>query len=755
MKLTYFILLLFIMAFAMENYAQNNLSGKVTEGKSNDPLPSVDIFIRDLQRGVITDLNGNYQFTNLPEGKFSVQFSYVGYKTEVKDVQITKGENSLNVILQPTNLELGEVVVIGNSVLNKEKVPYKVEIASAKDLRYNGMVTLTQTLAELPGINRLSNGLAISKPVIRGLFGYRIATVLNGVRFDNQQWQEEHGFGLDDIGVDRIEVIEGPAGLLYGAEALGGVINLLPEKSAPVGRILGDYNLKVFTNTLGAYSELGFKGAGKRISWQLHLGGQSHADYLDGKDQKIPNTRFLTLNANGMIGYFYDWGISNLDYTFAHDIYGVVEEADLNNPKDLAEDHFEREFEGPHHIIEYHIISLRNTFFAGASKFKFDVGFQNNHRQEQEGAEDVAALGGEAGELDIILNTITPDIEWINQLNEKLELTLGIQGNFQNNENEGERILIPNADMNEYSAFGYLKENFEKLNVETGLRYDYKTVKTELMPETDFSAEMLPVDNKYSVVNGAVGASYSFTENLTGKLNFATGYRAPDLAELSSNGVHEGTTRYEIGNSNLKSEHNYQVDAGFMVTVDNFSLNLNYFYNKVDNFIFLNPTSDSIGINKVYKFMQDNSLLQGGEISADLILNNVVDFSAAYSTVIGKRNNDSYLPFMPADKLNGKVKFNLPDWWEFYNFSLFISADYYFKQTKTAAEELSSDSYTLFNAGIQSAFTIWHAPVNFSIVGTNLLGEYYISHLSLLKPLGVHDIGRNITLSVEIPFNLQ
>jgi iron complex outermembrane receptor protein len=755
MKLTYFILLLFLLTFAVKDYAQNNLSGKVTEGKSNEELPSVDIFIRDLQRGVITDLNGNYQFTNIPEGKFSVQFSYVGYKTEVQDVQVSKGENTLNVIMQPTNLEVGEVVVIGNSVLSKEKVPYKVEIASAKDLRYNGMVTLTQTLAELPGISRLSNGLAISKPVIRGLYGYRIATVLNGVRFDNQQWQEEHGFGLDDIGVDRIEVIEGPAALLYGAEALGGVINLLPEKSAPVGRILGDYNLKVFTNTLGAYSQLGFKGADKKISWQLHLGGQSHADYLDGKDQKIPNTRFLTLNANGMIGYFYDWGFSNLDYTFAHDIYGVVEEADLNNPKDLAEDHFEREFEGPHHIIEYHIISLRNIFFAGASKFKFDVGFQNNHRQEQEGAKDVPALGGEAGELDIILNTITPDLEWINQLNDKLELTLGVQGNIQKNENDGERILIPNADINEYSAFGYLKENFEKLNVETGLRYDYKTVKTELMPETEFSAEMVPIDNKYSVVNGAIGASYSFTEVITGKLNFATGYRAPNLAELSSNGVHEGTTRYEIGNSNLKSEHNYQADAGLMVTVDNFSLNLNYFYNKINNFIFLNPTSDSIGVNRIYRFLQDNSLLQGGEISADLILNNTVDFSAAYSTVIGKREMGSYIPFMPADKLNGKVKFNLPDWWEFYGFSFFISADYYFKQTKTAAGELSSDSYALFNAGIQSAFTIWHSPVNFSIVGTNLFGEYYISHLSLLKPLGVHDIGRNVTLSLEVPFSLQ
>ncbi|HSD63418.1 MAG TPA: TonB-dependent receptor, partial [Ignavibacteriaceae bacterium] len=239
-----------------------------------------------------------------------------------------------------------------------------------------------------------------------------------------------------------------------------------------------------------------------------------------------------------------------------------------------------------------------------------------------------------------------------------------------------------------------------------------------------------------------------------GKLNFATGYRAPNLAELSSNGVHEGTTRYEIGNSGLKSEHNYQVDAGIIFQVDNFSANLDYFYNKVNNFIFLNPTDEYHSGNRIYRFTQDNSLLQGGEVSLDFTPVDLLDLSASYSTVIGKREDDSYLPFMPADKVSGKVKLNIPDWSVFYNFSFFVSADYYLEQTRTAAEEDSSDSYILINTGIQSSFRIWNNPVNFSIVATNLFDEYYISHLSLLKPLGVHDIGRNITLSLDVPFSL-
>jgi iron complex outermembrane receptor protein len=745
---------MFFLACAFVVNAQSTLMGKVTDVNSGEPLPAVDVFIPELQQGVVSDNDGNYSITGLPGGNFTVQFSYVGYKTELVNAAVHRGENELNVSLQPSRLEIGEVVVLGNSEISKEKTPYKVEVASAQDLKFNGMVTLTQTLASLPGISTLSNGLAISKPVVRGLYGYRVATVLDGVRFDNQQWQQEHGFGLESVGVDRIEVIEGPAALLYGAEAIGGVINLLPEKSAPVGRTLGNFNLKLFSNTLGAYSELGLKGADKKINWQIHLGGQSHADYLDGKEVKVPNTRFLTLNANGMIGYFYDWGFSNLDYTFAHNTYGVVEEAALTNPKDLQEDHFEREFEGPHHQIDYHIVSLRNTFFAGDSKFKFDLGYQNNHRVEIEGAEDIASAG-DAGELDLILNTLTSNFEWIHQLNESLEWTFGIQGNIQNNENDGERILIPDADMNEYSAFTYLKENFEKLNIETGLRYDFQSVKTKLMQSTEFSAEMPPIDNEYSVLNGAVGGSYNFTGNFIGKLNFATGYRAPDLAELASNGLHEGTTRYEIGNSELKSEHNFQIDAGLTFQEDNFSVNLDYFYNKVNNFIFLNPTAEYHSEDRIYRFLQDNSLLQGGEVSLDYNPAGLIDINVSYSTVIGKRENGTYLPFMPADKLNGKAKFNIPDWSVFFDFSFFVSADFYFKQTRAAAEEDSTDAYVLINTGIQSSFSLWDNPLNFSIVVTNLFDEYYINHLSLLKPLGIHDIGRNITLSVDVPFSLR
>ncbi|MEJ2617192.1 MAG: carboxypeptidase-like regulatory domain-containing protein [Ignavibacteriaceae bacterium] len=385
-------------------YSQNSLSGKITNKDNGADIQNVNIFITELQKGTVSDQTGNYSITNIPDGSFTIQYSYIGFKTEIRKILINKNME-LNIRLSPTNIEINEVVVLGNSVQSQEKVPYKIETMSKNEIESFGTISLVQAISRLPGISVLSNGLGISKPVIRGMYGYRIVTILNGLRFDNQEWQNEHGLGIDNVGIGSVEIIEGPAALLYGSEALGGVIKIENQKNAPVGKILGNYNLEMFSNTLGANTQLGFKGSGKNLSWQLYAGGQSHADYLEGGGVRVPNSRFAGFSAKGILNYNYSWGVSSLDYNFSHHLYGVVEKGELNNPKDKEEEHFEREFEGPHHTVDFHVASLRNTFFTGDSKIKLNFGFQNDHRIEEEGAEEEKA--GADDELDIFLNTFS------------------------------------------------------------------------------------------------------------------------------------------------------------------------------------------------------------------------------------------------------------------------------------------------------------------------------------------------------------
>jgi iron complex outermembrane recepter protein len=201
-KMFIFIILICSMHYK-DLFPQSGLSGYIRSKKSSEKIEGANIFIPILQKGTVSGKDGFYNIENLPAGSFRVHFSFVGYKSIVLQVNLKEGKNILNAELEESNIEIGEVVVLGNSVNEIEKVSYKVEKISAEETRMDGFTTLQNSLALIPGVSELSNGLSISKPVIRGLFGYRTAAIVGGVRFDNQEWQNEHGFGVNDLGSER------------------------------------------------------------------------------------------------------------------------------------------------------------------------------------------------------------------------------------------------------------------------------------------------------------------------------------------------------------------------------------------------------------------------------------------------------------------------------------------------------------------------------------------------------------------------
>jgi len=756
MKIYFSLFISVIFLLSSAGWAQLKLSGKVTEQKSGKFLASVNIFFPELQKGTVTDANGNYEIDDMAEGFFQIEFSYVGYKTQVFPV-VMKNENLvLNIIMIPSEVEIGEVVVLGNFVNEVEKAPYRIERVSAKDIKKDGLITLNNSLTLLPGVSELSNGLAISKPVIRGLYGYRTAAIVNGLRFDNQEWQNEHGFGVNEVGVGSIEIVEGPAALLYGANVVGGSVKFVDPAFAPVGKTLGDIDLEAFSNTLGINGILGAKSSGKNWRWQLYLGGQSFADYEDGNEKSISNSRFAGLDVKGILDYNAEWGYSNLSYSFSHHLYGVVEEAELDSSQQIGEEEG-REFEGPHHTIDYNIVTSRNLFLSGDSKFKLNVGFQNNHRIEEEGKKVEMMLGKinqvavDMGELDVILNTFSYDVEWLYPVLEQAELTVGTQGQIQSNENEGGRVLVPNADMNEFSGFVYLKKNFITYLLEGGIRYDFNSIETKEMGVEGEEGYFAQTSRDFNSVNGAMGGSYFPNQNWVIKLNFATGYRAPNLAELASNGVHEGTTRYEIGDQNLESEQNYQFDLGITYITEIAKISVTGFYNLFNNYIYLTPTTDTNDTYSVYRFVQADADLYGGEFSVDLKPTNWLDIIASYSKVTGKQKNDTFLPFMPADKIVATATFIFTDAGIFTNNSCYARLRTYLEQTEVAENETTTPGYSLVDVGIGTTFMIGSTPLNVTLNGTNIFNEVYINNLSLLKPLGVYGIGRNISLALNVP----
>jgi iron complex outermembrane receptor protein len=354
-----------------------------------------------------------------------------------------------------------------------------------------------------------------------------------------------------------------------------------------------------------------------------------------------------------------------------------------------------------------------------------------------------------------MLNTISYTAEWIYPLFTDAELTIGSQGQFQENENDGNRLLVPDAEMNEISAYSYLKKNYTQFLFEGGVRYDNNTITTTEHGITGSEGYMKAIDRSFSNVNGAFGVSFFPDDNWIFKLNAATGYRAPNLAELSSNGVHEGTTRYEIGNSEMKSEQNFQADAGITYAANCVKFTLSGFNNHVNDFIYLMPTSDSIDENSVHRFTQSDADLRGGEFSTDIKAADWLDINASYSLLIGKKTDDEYLPLMPADKIILNADIELPAAGVFSGNNFHIGLRNYLKQTHTAGNETPTPGYTLLDAGISSTIYWGNVPINLAVNATNILDKVYVNHLSLLKPLGVFDIGRNISLSANVPFTMN
>jgi len=273
----FFVLFLFIKV-----NAQNQIKGIVTDKSNNEALSFASVYLPEQNKGTLTDENGKFELTNLPKGEFKIQFSYIGYKTIIKTIAPEKSDMFLHIELEPAILQAEEVVVSGGRHSTQHENAMKIELIQSKEIASAGTPTFTEAIAKIPGVDMISKGTGVAKPVIRGLSMTNILMLNNGVKMENFQFSENHPFVIDEFGVDRIEIIKGPASLLYGSDAVGGVINVLKEKPAPVGKILGDFNTQYHSNTEGVVSNIGVKGSSEHLFWGIRAGVKSHTDYKEG-----------------------------------------------------------------------------------------------------------------------------------------------------------------------------------------------------------------------------------------------------------------------------------------------------------------------------------------------------------------------------------------------------------------------------------------------------------------------------------------
>lgn len=654
-----------------------------------------------------------------------------------------------------TAQKLDEVTITGIQESQAKQTSVHIEPYSLEELDKKAPFNLSDALSNIPGIGQVTTGNAISKPVIRGLYGNRILVLFSGLRFDNQQFQDEHGLGISQIGIDRVELIRGPVSILYGTDAIGGVINVIEETPAQQGKFL-DINTRFFSNTLGTLTDIGYATLRGNKWRRIRLGFESHADYTDGNGDRVLNSRnkgyYLKLGSGNKRG---NW-IQNNSYNLSFNQFGFIT-PDLNKffePDARWSRNMEGENGGPHHNVLLNILSSQNTLLLKSSTLKINVGAQSNLRMEDEG-------GGEIS-LNMHLLSGLQNAKWEKPLTNRLLFIANEQFTYENNTNYGKRILIPNADMLEANLSGFLRLSLSQVVLEAGIGGNYKKIKTYFTPPLNGpSKNVQPFNVGHITGNGMLGISYNPNRWLNIKGNVSTGDRMGNLAELSSDGLHEGYYRYEIGDPNLELEKNINSDISLELSTKQLFLSASGYYNKFWNYIYLDKDPLNFFGFPIYDFRQQDATIYGGEFVMIYKPEYLpgLQLKESFCTTRGSLSTGGYLPFIPADKNRVSLIFLTNINRLYRSLSIEPEFEYALPQDRPAQFETATTDYGLLNlyCGLIANWGKHEYKWNFAV--HNILNKTYHDHLSrladpsLFNP-AINNEGINFVLSLNTKLGL-
>ena len=636
------------------------------------------------------------------------------------------------------HLQLKEVVVTGLTGDSRlSETPSAVSVLDAAFLKGGVSSNIVEALSREPGVSHISTGGGISKPVIRGLGYNRVVVIADGLRQEGQQWGDEHGVEVDGNGVHSAEILKGPASLMYGSDALAGVIIFHPAPNPAPGQFIAGVSGEYQSNSgLAAYS-LYHGGNVNGFVYNLRFSDKYARAYSNAADGRVPGTQFRERALTTRLGLNKKWGFSRLTLGYYHLTPGLTEgyeDGVLAGPTGYA-------LELPFQQVHHYKAVLDNSFTLGEGRIKALVGYQHNRRQEFEEETDEA-------ELDFKLHTLNYDVKYLSARFSGWKLSTGLGGMLQRSDNLGEEVLIPAYRLADAGLFATVSKDLRKLHFSGGLRADYRTLHSR------------PLEGKFTEFKrdfwgftGSIGLVYTPVPSLNLRANVARGFRAPNLSELGSNGVHEGTVRYERGNRDLKPEYSLQADLGLDFNTPYLSMVAAVFFSGIRNYIYAERTGEVLEGNQVYAYTSGNAVLYGGEASLDVHPIHRLHLEARFSYVRGTFGEND-MPLIPQPRLGGEVKWELSHNGRVFNNSyIALQVEHHFAQNHfLPSTETATAAYTLLGASAGADILVRGRRIaTVSLLGANLTDAVYVDHLSRLKYVGIRNPGRNITLKVEIP----
>lgn len=782
LKRTIFWLLIFSSVIPVSVKAQQKplLKGVVTD-EFKHPLAGAAVQLLPVNEGAVTDGRGRFAISVPERDTYVLRCSFLGYRTFTDTISLHENK-VLNIQLVAENKELSELTVV-KSVKKPIANSLSVDVADKQFLIENTAGSLMQTLSRIPGVSSIDIGAGQSKPVIRGLGFNRVAVAENGIKHEAQEWGSDHGLEIDQFSVEKVEVIKGPASLMYGGNAIGGVIDLqqiaTPAKNSTDGTVL--LNMQSNNDNYGMSAR--FMQRFNRFYYKLQ------GTYTDYSDYRVPvdSINYMTYNIRlhnrrlrnsagrerngGLTMGYLDGGFSShltISNNFSKSgFFANAHGLEIRNSQ-IDYDHSSRDIDLPRQQVNHFKVLSNTIWMLTDYKLNIDLGYQNNYRQEfsERVAHGYMPLPPDTLERLYNKNTWSANIKLEMPKHNLHRFTTGTEVEYQDNSTGGWGFMLP--DFRYFSAGAFVYDNVhlsDKWQLHAGLRYDYgKLISSAYYdwyttPQSDGSGVYVQrahaLSRDWGSVSWGVGSVYNKGDfNL--KVNVGKSFRTPTAKELASNGINYHMYRFEKGDSALKAEQSYQLDLGMSWNKKKWTLELTPFVNYFPNYIYLNPTASYYEAQQIYYYSQSSVFRTGGEASfhVDLTKQTEVNLDAEYiySRQLSGSKKGYTLPFSPplSTNLEFKYKPHSKGFFERPSFGTLLKL--VSAQNSIVPPEKKTPGYMLWNISAGTGIRAGQTLLQLNMQVMNVLNTTYYDHTSFYRLIEVPGQGRNLVVSLSIPF---
>lgn len=712
---------------------QGIVTGVVTDTAAG-PVGGVRVLIVELGRRTQTDAEGGYRIGSVPAGNYTFSFSRLGFMPQTRKVRVTTAGATLDLSLSPAGIDLAPVQVTATTGATRaQDSPQPTSVMEGAELRVSQATALGDVLEQIPGVRTLSMTTGIGKPVIRGMTHYRVVTLDNGQRTETQAWGHDHSPNVETATADRIEVIKGPSSVLYGSDALGGVINVvapaLPDAidvpSFARGKISGAYNhnIRGMDGTLSA--EAAVRGFGVRAGVTSRSSGDMRTPV-----GVLTNTNNQAIAPEVALGYRGSRGNVAARYTSRIERIEIFDDP-VKFPGYTG---YQR--------IESHRASVDVTAPLGKALVQANAGFEQNYRRE------FADLEAATADLGLFVRNWTGFAHVNHAPLGVFTGTVGVSGMLSSFENLGSKTLIPSSDTRTAAIYFFEQADIGRWKTMFGARLDGRTLTTDGNASIGVPAQT----RSFTAVTGSAGALYRLADPVSVVVNVARGFRAPSAPDLFANGFHEGTRAFERGNPHLDVETSLNMDAGVRLSAHNLTGEATLFVNRVTDYIYLRPFGTSGNAFDSLQVVQGNARLAGFEGRFAWRPVHILTLQVSGDYVQGQNTTaDVPLTFVPPMRLIYGARVHDETLGRGLVQPYFTaSMETNWKQTQIDPRDFAPPGYSVASLGAGAGRIMPRGLLTVDLSVKNVFNTHYRSFMSRYKQYALAP-GRVVTLRVTTP----